>query len=472
MTTEKTNRWRLSLMERRTLLVVGDFVVGIIALAAALALWATDAAEWLGFSLTFFQKRVDPWFYLLPFIWLGLLIEVQDVHRAANWRKTISGVGSSAAIGLFLYLIIYFASKNPLPRIGVAAFLVVASVLTLIWRLIYIRIFTSPKFLRRVLLVGAGKAGKTLLTSFDDLQPKPFEFVGIIDDDPKKLNTTLHGLPVIASSEQLLQLVETENISDLIVAISGEMRGTTFQTLLDVQHQGVEIVRMPVAYEELLGRVPISILEADWLLRSFVDQFRVNRFYRAAKRLVDILGGLAGVLILGVLLPFIGTAILLNGGLPVFYSQVRLGKGGQSFKIIKFRTMRQDAEEQDQPVLAKEDDDRATKIGNLLRKTHLDEVPQFINVLRGEMSLVGPRSERPGFVKNYLREIPFYRARLLVKPGITGWAQVNYGYAGNLEETKIKLEYDLYYIKNLCFRLRINLNFHFETAVSATAGTS
>jgi lipopolysaccharide/colanic/teichoic acid biosynthesis glycosyltransferase len=138
---------------------------------------------------------------------------------------------------------------------------------------------------------------------------------------------------------------------------------------------------------------------------------------------------------------------LLEGGFPIFYSQVRLGVRSQPFNIIKFRTMRQDAEMDGMPVLATEDDERATKFGKFLRKTHIDEIPQFINVLKGEMSLVGPRSERPALVEHYMRRIPFYRARLLVKPGITGWAQVNFGYAGSVEETRIKLEYDLYYIK-------------------------
>jgi len=154
---------------------------------------------------------------------------------------------------------------------------------------------------------------------------------------------------------------------------------------------------------------------------------------------VDIVGGLVGVIIFGLTLPFVGLAILLEGGLPIFYSQIRLGAGGKTFKIIKFRTMRHDAEIDGTPQLATEDDERATKVGHYLRKTHIDEIPQFLNVLAGDMSLVGPRSERPGLVEHYLRRIPFYRARLLVKPGITGWAQVNFGYAANV---------DLYYIKH------------------------
>jgi lipopolysaccharide/colanic/teichoic acid biosynthesis glycosyltransferase len=152
--------------------------------------------------------------------------------------------------------------------------------------------------------------------------------------------------------------------------------------------------------------------------------------------------------LLGLILPFVGLATLLDSGRPIFYSQTRLGKGGQPYEIIKFRTMRQDAEADGKPRWASEDDERATRIGRMLRKTHLDEIPQFINVLRGEMSLVGPRAERPELVAHFQEHVPFYRARLLVKPGITGWAQVNFGYAATIEETMIKLEYDLYYIKH------------------------
>ena len=205
---------------------------------------------------------------------------------------------------------------------------------------------------------------------------------------------------------------------------------------------------MPVAYEELLSRVPIRLLEADWILRSFVDQSRVSGFYEFGKRLLDIAGGLLGVIVLLVTLPFLSLSILIDSGRPVFYSQTRSGRGAQPYKIIKYRTMRKDAEPDGKPQWAKEDDERATRVGRFLRKTHLDEVPQFINVLRGEMSLVGPRAERPELVEMFQKHVPFYRARLLVKPGITGWAQINFGYASTIDETVTKLEYDLYYIKH------------------------
>ncbi len=220
-----------------------------------------------------------------------------------------------------------------------------------------------------------------------------------------------------------------------------------FQALLDAQECGVEITRMPVAYEELLGRVPIQWLEADWILRSFVDQARSRGFYELWKRFIDIIGGLIGTLIFIVLLPLIALIIFVDDGRPVFYSQLRSGRGGQPYAIYKFRTMRRDAEADGKAQSAKENDERATRSGRFLRKTHLDELPQFLSVLRGEMSLVGPRAERPELVDLFQKHVPFYRARLLVKPGITGWAQVNQNYAANIDETVTKLEYDLYYIK-------------------------
>jgi exopolysaccharide biosynthesis polyprenyl glycosylphosphotransferase len=272
--------------------------------------------------------------------------------------------------------------------------------------------------------------------------------VGLIDDDPQKQGLEIEEYPVLGGSDRLLDLVTKENISDILVAISGELNGSTFQTLLDARECGTEIIRMPVIYEELLGRVPIRLLEADWILRSFADESRSNGFYEFEKRLLDIFGGLVGGAITLLIFPIVVVAILIESGRPVFYSQIRLGRGAQPYKIIKFRTMRQDAEPDGRPQWATEDDERATRVGRILRKTHLDELPQFINGLRGEMSLVGPRAERPELVNMFQKHVPFYRARLLVKPGITGWAQINYGYAATVDETVTKLEYDLYYIKH------------------------
>lgn len=447
----KSKRWRLHTRERRTLLVLGDFLMAVIAIMVALYIWALGEI-FLDFSIEFLLERPPAWYYLLPFFWVVLLVELYDIHRAGNWGDTVRGVAMATLIGLGLYLLLFFYFTDPpnslLPRRGVAGFFIAAPVLTLIWRFLYIRIFTAPAFMRRVLLVGAGKAGETLLQVIDDLWPPPFYLVGIIDDDPQKIGMQLEDHEVLGDSRRLLEIVEEEEVSDIIVAISGEMQGSTFQKLLDTQEKGIEISRMPSVYEELLGRVPIRLLEADWILRSFVDQSRASEFYELGKRLSDIIGGLIGVALLLVTLPFIAIGILIDSGRPVFYTQTRAGRGAQDYKILKFRTMHQDAEADGIPQWASEDDERATRFGRILRRTHLDELPQFINVLRGEMSLVGPRAERPELVEMFQKHVPFYRARLLVKPGMTGWAQVNFGYASTIDETVVKLEFDLYYIKH------------------------
>jgi len=448
---QKSNPWQLRISERRTLLLIGDFLVAVISLAAALYIWGMSE-RFYEFPMGFLEKRVPNWFYFLPVVWMILLVELYDMHRAGDWRTTIRGIGTAALFGFGIYLFFYFYYVDPprslLPRRGVAGFLITVSLLTLLWRWLYIRIFAAPQFMRRILLVGGGKTGQLLLQIINDLWPPPFYTVGIIDDDPRKLGSMIEGVPVLGGSDQLLELITEEKISDIIVAISGEMQGCMFQSLLDVQECGVEITRMPVAYEDLLGRVPIRLLEADWILRSFVDQARVSGFYELGKRLVDLLGGAVGTALMLILLPFVGGAILLDDGMPLFYNQIRSGRGGQPYRITKFRTMRRDAEADGKPKWAKEDDERATRVGRFLRKTHLDELPQFWNVVRGEMSLVGPRAERPELVEMFQKHVPFYRARLLVKPGITGWAQVNQSYAATIDETITKLEYDLYYIKH------------------------
>ncbi|MBN2550990.1 MAG: sugar transferase [Anaerolineales bacterium] len=441
--------WQLRIGERRTLLLVGDFFMATLSLFISLYYWGVSE-KFMGFTSEFLQKRVPAWFYIIPLVWLLLMVELYDVHRASDWRKTIQGIALAALMGLILYLFLYFYYSAPpkslLPRRGVASYLILVSLLTLAWRLLYIRIFNAPQFMRQVLLVGGGQSGQFFLQAINGLKVKPFAVAGIIDDDPRKIGSLIEGVQVIGTSDQLKKIIEENDISDLIVAITGELQGGMFQALLDAQEAGTEITRMPVSYEELFNRVPILSLEADWILNTFVDRARVSGFYEMLKRLLDILGALVGISIMLLVLPFVSLITLIDDGWPVFYFQMRSGCGGQPYRMIKFRTMSRDAEADGQPRWASEGDQRATRWGRFLRKTHIDELPQFFNVLRGDMSLVGPRAERPELVEMFQQHIPFYRSRLLVKPGITGWAQVNFGYASTIEETVTKLEYDLYYI--------------------------
>lgn len=440
--------WRLRPGERRVVLLLGDLTATLAATLISLYFWSIQD-DYLDFSMRFLRERIPGWFYLLPFIWLILLVELYDLRRASRQRETIRGLIIAAAASLGLYLLVFFLSEQgSLPRLGVGIFILSTFLLTLFWRSIYLKVFTAPLFMRRVMIVGAGRAGSTLLQVVSEIWPPPFFLVGLIDDDEKKIGTKIENYPVLGGSDQLMKIIKDQNVTDLVFAISGEMNSQMFQALITAEEQGITVTTMPIIYEEVLGRVPIFLLQSDWILRSFFDQIHAGDFFEFTKRLMDLLGGVIGVGIMILLFPFISLGIALDSGFPIFYLQSRLGKNGNVYKIIKFRTMQQDAEIDGQARMATENDGRVTRFGRFLRKSHLDELPQFINVLRGDMSLVGPRAERPQLVNELQKHIPFYRARLLVKPGLTGWAQINYGYASTIEETGIKLEYDLYYIKH------------------------
>jgi exopolysaccharide biosynthesis polyprenyl glycosylphosphotransferase len=442
----KRSRWRLGTGERSLILIVGDFIAASLATFLALYFWAQF--DWLGFSATFIRSRAD-WFIYMPVGWLVLMINNYDVIRAGSWRETVRGVALTGAFGVAVYLLAYFTSApGSLPRRGVLYFLIGVLILTIAWRGLYIRIFTAPGFLRRALIIGAGESGQTMVDVIKSTRPVPFQVVGLIDDDPQKRGLKLGDYTVLGDSSNLLSIIDEQEVSDLFIAILGPMNGEMFQAIIDAQERGVAITRMPVSYEELLGRLPIKHLESDWLVRSFVDEVRISPLYAFSKRTLDILGGLVGGLILMLIYPWIALAIMIESGRPVIYIQERLGQGGQAYGVVKFRTMRQDAEADGAAHWAEEGDPRTTRVGVLLRRTHLDEFPQFINVLKGEMSLVGPRPERPELVSELQKQIPFYRARLLTKPGITGWAQVNYGKGASVQGSAEKLEYDLYYIKH------------------------
>jgi exopolysaccharide biosynthesis polyprenyl glycosylphosphotransferase len=427
-------------------LIIGDLIAASLAVFVALYLWAQ--IDWFGFSWEFVRNRAE-WFIYLPAVWLLLMVNNYDVIRAASWRETFRGVLVSGGGGIVLYLLVYFTSEpGSLPRLGVLYFLFLVIIFTLIWRAVYIRIFTAPEFLRRVLIVGAAESGETIVHVIQAIDPPPYQMVGLIDDDADIIGAVVLGVPVLGGNTRLLEIIERDAITDLIVAILGPMDGEMFQAILDAQERGIQITRMPVAYEELLGRLPIKHLEADWILRSFVDELRVSTLYTLIKRILDIFGALLGSFIFLLVAPWVAIAILIESGRPILFVQDRLGQGGRLYGTVKFRTMRQDAESDGAAQWAQESDPRTTKVGGILRKTHLDEFPQFWNVLRGEMSIVGPRPERPELVVELEQQIPFYRARLLTKPGITGWAQVNYGKGASIEGSAEKLEYDLYYIKH------------------------
>jgi exopolysaccharide biosynthesis polyprenyl glycosylphosphotransferase len=447
---------RLRPSEHRLILFFGDLAMGVASVAASIYTWI-EYNRYVLINIEGVRPRrvpdvvdVPDWFFLLPIVWTFLLVDLYEPHIAGSGRRTGRGIAIAAFVGFVAYSVIFLISPEPgsLPRVGFGAFLLYASLLTLAWRALFIRLYTTTGQMRRVLIVGAGRAGQTLARLYNNQSPRSFNLVGFIDDEPSKIGQDCEGIPVISSSAELPRVVDAYRISDLVIAITGAIQGETFQAILEAQERGVDVTRMPIMYEEMMGRVPIHYLESDWIIRSFVDGLQVSGFYLLTKRLLDILGGIVGIVVFILTLPFLAMAVVMDTGFPVFYSQYRMGRGGKLFRIYKYRTMYQNTNADTQPNLTLQNDPRITRIGRFLRRTRLDELPQFWNVLKGEMSLVGPRAEQPELVIGFQKQIPFYRARLLVKPGLTGWAQINYGYVASVTETAVKLEYDLYYIKH------------------------
>ncbi len=453
----RNTKIRLKLSEQRFILVLGDLLAATIALFVALYVWASGDS-WYRFSVEFLKYRAPAWFYLLPFIWLILLVDTYDTRKSANLRQTLRSIGMVFLGSVIVYLVIYFAVEpNSLPRLGVAVFIVSATLLTLLWRLIYVRTFTSFSRQQRVLIVGAGKAGTALVEVISELDPPPFKLIGLIDDDPAKLGTNIHGSPILGNHESMTEIIANQGITDLILAISNEMNHGMFQSILTAQEEGINLTTMTDTYENLSGRVPIDLLESDWVVRAFLERAPTSGFYRISKRLMDLVLGLIGLIGLAILFPLLALIILIDSGRPVIFTQKRLGRGGKPYSIIKFRTMKSKSDMEKEALVTATNDPRITRIGKFLRKAHLDELPQIINVLQGEMSFVGPRSERGELVRVFQREIPFYRARMLVKPGITGWAQIHQAYAETIEETATKLQYDLYYIEHASIWMDFNI---------------
>ena len=435
----------LRLQQRRWLVWVGDSLIAVLCAALALWLWslANPAEPLREFVLTRWV-----WLLVLPGLWLTNSFAFFNLHRIPHPESVGRDALGAALVSLLLYIGFYFVAQPfPLPRTVVLYFLAMVTLATLAWRAGYVGLFSLPFLQRRLLVVGAGKAGRAIVEALHDEANSMYTVVGILDDDEAKHGQNIKNIRVLGGQADLAAAIRTYDVSDVVLAISGDLQPRTFQALLDCQSRGMPLIRMSTLYEEITGRVPLEHLDAQWLEGPAVSDFN-HSVYFASKRIVDIVGSLIGLAGVFVALPFVAAAIKLEDGGKVFYRQVRLGRNGRPFTIVKFRTMVPDAEAGG-AQWAKENDDRITRVGRFLRRTRLDESTQFWNVLRGDMSLVGPRPERPEFFTDLERQMPLFRARLLVKPGISGWAQVNYGYASTLQDNIRKLQWDLFYVKHM-----------------------
>lgn len=330
---------------------------------------------------------------------------------------------------------------------GVALFaLPLALGLMVGWRLTIHWFLGHPDFGDRILIVGSGNLAVEVAREVLNRPDAGYRIVGFVGSDAELLGKSLINPRVIGLTSELAEIVKKENIDRIVVAM-GERRGVLpTAELLHLSLAGaVSIEEGATFYERLTSRVSLNMIRPSWLIFSGRGrQARISGLVRSVvHRFVALLGAILALPI--VLVTMI--LIKLDSEGPVFYRQERLGKHGRPFVLVKFRSMRVNAEDSG-PVWASKDDDRTTRVGRIIRKIRIDEIPQFWNILRGEMNFVGPRPERPHFVSQLAKEIPYYEQRHLIPPGLTGWAQIKYPYGASIEDARQKLQYDLFYVKN------------------------
>lgn len=424
--------------ERSIALLLGDAFA--LTGAVALALWTWSLTAGFPFDSSFIASRAV-WFASVP-VWLAALAPTRHSRAALDPRESGKGLAASALALLVVYLAAFFVlGAARLPRLVALYILWDGTLLVLGWRLVAQWSLTRPLFSRRVLLVGSGAPLEVARGLLCRPEFRDAEIVGMVSDGPAEAGP--HD-----REEPLADMVDRLQVTDLIVAVTGDVDEAWVQQLLKCQERGTHVIRMTQLYEETLGRVPVAHLESSWLLTSFFDVARFRDRSPIAKRAFDLIIASALAIAALALLPFIALAVLVDSGRPVFHRQNRLGRGGRVFSLVKYRSMQVDAEKDGAARWSPPGDPRVTRVGRFLRRTRLDELPNVIAILRGEMSVVGPRPERPEFVAALERDVPFYRARLIVRPGLTGWAQVNLPYGDSVDDASAKLEYDLYYIKH------------------------
>lgn len=429
-------------------------------------------SAWMSFSYRL------AWIASLLIIWgvFAFLFECYEPARAAHLPSVFKRVSAAAIFTAAVYLVVPFVTPLlPQSRTDALIFPGVLLASLLAWRVFYALTLAGPDVYRRAIVVGAGRTEATLAHAIVGLGASDtfyrhvgYRILGMVDSEPQPASAQIGSVPVLGSTYDLVQIVRRLRPDDLIVADElvtplpsrlstlgqpqrrrSDLRSIAlFDALLLSSEMGITITTTARYYEQLTGRVPVEYLGRTLHAAVPFEHSATQRLYLACRRLLDLAACLVGCMLLAAVLPLVWLANRWWSPGPLFYRQERVGQYGHTFFVTKFRSMVVDAEKYSGSVWAAENDPRITPVGRLLRKTRLDELPQFWNILVGEMSLIGPRPERPYFVEQLAQQIPLYRARHAMRPGLTGWAQVRYRYGASVEDALAKLEYDLYYLKH------------------------
>ena len=438
------------LLRRKLVLVTGDAICSALAMVAAVVL----RLGWTG-GLEYLRAReaaiVMSWGVFILAFYIGGLYESD---RLQSLGKTMAAAVISVSLGALLITGIFYAALSiEIGRgifLGFAAFVFVAIVSM---RLLYMAASRRGFMAQRCLIIGTTGEARKAIELIGQHGHANIRILGLIHcgNDRDRVGKFLDEYPVLGTLDTLERFVDLYDIGRLILAAGQDSESVLLRRLRSFRYRGIELIDFVTLNEELAQEIPLDHINDEWLFMASMNNSRIH--IRRLKRLTDIIVSLVGLLVTAPLAALATLLIKLDSRGPILYKQERLGRDSVSFTLCKFRTMRADAESATGPVWATENDPRITRLGKWLRKFRIDEIPQLVNVLRGDMSLVGPRPEREAFIQKLSEKIPFYAERLLVPPGITGWAQVMYPYAASIEQSRRKLQYDIYYIKHMSFFL-------------------
>ncbi len=385
--------------------------------------------------------------------------DLYDLRVVADRRELFVRVLQSLSATSIVLAVLYFWFPSLIIGRGVflvAAFLVITAVAG--WRVVFEWVTNRVPAGERLLLLGTTPAAVALAQEIYERRVElGVHIVGFVDPDPVRVGQPLFNPGIIGTIDDIPEIVRQRRVDRVVVSLADARGRLPMDKLLEIKLGGVTFDHLPTVYEQYTGKIAVENLRPSWLI--FSEGFRKGRLLMATKRAMDIAMAAVGLLVAVPVMAVVALTIKLTSPGPVLYEQQRVGRHGRVFKIRKFRSMGQDAEAGTGAVWAQKNDARVTPIGRFLRRTRLDEIPQLWNALVGDMSVVGPRPERPEFVEDLTRQIPFYGQRHVIKPGITGWAQVRYTYGASVEDALQKLQFDLYYIKNMSLALDLFIIF-------------
>jgi len=447
----KTSSIHFEISERKVLLRIIDICV--VLLAVNLVGLVFDL-RYFKFNLVHWEWSVTLAFYIFFF---ANVFELYDLKKATRINSTLRSVTYTASLAALAYLLTpFFTPALPANRLQILYFFMTITGSLLLWRALYIKLFASSRFNKRIIIVADAVDAVEIANNLKEADPN-YTIAGYINTDATLEIGHDDRIPVLNITEAMEKL-QHENVSEIVIA-SSNVEGITpeiYSWLIELVETGYSVREYTQVYEEMTDRVPVTFVGKDFYRYFPFARSNQNQLYRVYHRTFDIVVSSMGLLIGMCILPLVLLGNLLGNRGPLIYTQLRVGRNRKPFKIIKFRTMGIDAEIDGAQFTVKKDR-RITIFGKLLRKTRIDEFPQFYNILMGEMSVIGPRPERPVFVKALTEKIPFYETRHIVKPGLTGWAQVKASYGESYEDHLKKLQYDLFYIKKRSIFLDVRI---------------